>query len=81
MTTYIAERVTINPSVCNGKPCIRGLRVTVQTILEFLRAGDTHADILAQFPLLESADIDACLDFVISLMDKKYEIHAIPKAA
>ena len=60
---YVSERVTINPDVCNGKPTIRGMRISVQTILEFLNAGDSKAIILENYPVLEAEDIDACLQF------------------
>lgn len=56
------SRITTDPDVCNGKPAIRGMRVTVATILEFLRAGDSPEEILRQFPSLEPEDIDACLE-------------------
>ena len=60
---HVSERVTINPDVCNGKPTIRGMRISVQTILEFLNAGDSKAIILENYPVLEAEDIDACLQF------------------
>ena len=43
---YIADRITIDDKLCNGKPTIRGLRITVQTILEFLGAGETKEEVL-----------------------------------
>ncbi len=45
---YIAERITIDPDLCNGKPTIRGTRLTVNTVLEFLGAGDTREELLYQ---------------------------------
>ena len=59
----IESRITIDPAVCNGKPTIRGKRVTVQTILEFLSAGEDREEILRQYPSLEEEDIDACLAY------------------
>ena len=56
------DRITIDPEVCNGKPTIRGKRITAQTILEFLGAGESREEILRQFPSLEAEDIDACLE-------------------
>jgi uncharacterized protein (DUF433 family) len=56
-------RITIDPAVCNGKPTVRGKRITVQTVLEFLSAGESREEILRQYPSLEPGDIDACLDF------------------
>ena len=61
---YLTERITSDPDLCGGKPTIRGKRISVQTILEFLHAGESRAKILNQYPSLEAADIDACLDFV-----------------
>jgi len=53
------ERITVDPEQCRGKPCIRGLRVRVKDILEMLGSGMTEADILAEFPYLESGDLRA----------------------
>lgn len=72
----ITERITINADICNGKPTIRGKRITVQTILEFLGAGETVEEILYQFPSLEEDDISACLQFASSLMERNYVIKA-----
>ncbi|MGO9485396.1 MAG: DUF433 domain-containing protein [Rhodomicrobium sp.] len=55
------NRITIDPAVCNGKPTIRSLRITVQTVLEYLSAGESQEEILLQFPMLEPEDISACL--------------------
>ncbi len=74
MTTYIGNRITIDEAICNGKPTIRGMRVTVQTILEFLFAGDSREDILHQYPMLQPEDIDACQQFAIGLMERQYTI-------
>ncbi len=73
---YIADRITIDDSVCNGKPTIRGKRITVQTILEFLSAGESREEILRQYPSLQPEDIDACLKFAIDLMNRRYVIKA-----
>ena len=71
---FLNGRITIDPDICNGKPSIHGTRVAVQTVLEFLGAGDSEADILAQYPSLDSDDIRACLRFATGLMDKHYEV-------
>jgi uncharacterized protein (DUF433 family) len=60
--TY-ANRITIDPDICHGKPCIRGLRYPVETILELLSAGMTSEEILADYEDLEREDIFAVLDF------------------
>ncbi|MDE2794353.1 MAG: DUF433 domain-containing protein [Gemmatimonadota bacterium] len=57
------DRITIEPEKRGGKPCIRGLRITVYDILEYLAAGMTEEQILADFPDLERADIRASLTF------------------
>ena len=63
MLTFIHDRITVDPDLCGGKPTIRGHRVTVQTILEFLAAGDKPAEILEDFEFLELEDIQACEQF------------------
>lgn len=55
--------ITIEPGKRSGKPCIRGLRITVYDILEYLAAGMTHEQILNDFPSLTETDIRACLAF------------------
>jgi uncharacterized protein (DUF433 family) len=57
------ERITIEPGKRGGKPCIRGLRITVYEVLDYLAAGMSEAQILADFPDLESEDIRAVLAF------------------
>lgn len=71
-TNFINGRITIDPDLCNGKPTLRGKRITVQTILEFLSAGENQNEILKQYPSLEPEDITACLTFACQLMDHKY---------
>jgi uncharacterized protein (DUF433 family) len=60
------ERITIDPEVMGGKPCIRGMRVTVGMIVEALAAGRTIQDLLADFPYLVENDIREALSFVAS---------------
>ncbi len=64
MLRYIYDRITVDPNLCGGKPTIRGKRLTVQTVLEFLAAGDSAEEVLESYPFLEMADIQACLHFV-----------------
>ncbi len=61
---YLTDRITLDENLCNGKPTIRGLRITIQTIMEFLTAGDSREEILYQYPDLEPEDIEACLKYV-----------------
>lgn len=67
-------RITIDPDICNGKPTIRGKRITVQTILEFLAAGDSEKEILNQYPSLDREDIHACLRFAAILTEKEFTV-------
>ncbi len=57
------DRITLEPENRGGKPCIRGLRITVYDVLEYLASGMTEAEILADFPDLEPDDIRAALTF------------------
>ena len=75
--SYLDGRITIDPDLCNGKPTIRGKRITVQTIVEFLSVGESEKEILNQFPSLEEQDIQACLVFASKLMDHKYTLQEI----
>jgi uncharacterized protein (DUF433 family) len=59
MTSHLLQRITHNPDVCHGKPCIRGLRYPIESILELLSSGMTHAEILADYEDLESGDLYA----------------------
>ena len=76
-SSYLGDRITIDPDICNGKPTIRGKRITVHTILEFLSAGESEQEILKQYPTLESADLSACLEFASQLMDHRYVLKKI----
>ena len=69
-----SDRITIDEKVCNGKPTIRGKRITVQTVLEFLSAGESVEEVLNQYPSLEREDITACLEFATNLMNRNYVI-------
>ncbi|NGZ99038.1 MAG: hypothetical protein CV089_23495 [Nitrospira sp. WS110] len=63
MQDDLLSRITVDPELCHGKPCIRGLRYPVESILEYLAGGDTVEQVLAEFPDLERDDILACLEF------------------
>ena len=51
------ERIVVDPNICNGRPTVEGARITVQTVLEFLGAGDSIEDILSEYPSLTHEDI------------------------
>jgi uncharacterized protein (DUF433 family) len=65
----IFPRITIDPNLCTGKPCIRGLRFPVSRLLGLLAAGETKQSILAEYPYLEDGDIDAALRYAASLAE------------
>lgn len=73
----IADRITIDDRICNGKPTIRNKRITVNTILGFLSSGDSREEILSQYPSLENEDIDACLKFASELMNRNFTIKEV----
>ncbi len=75
--SYFNGVITIDADLCNGKPTIRGQRITVQTILEFLSAGESTEEILRQYPTLTKDDIQACLAFATQLMGQKYSLQKI----
>jgi len=62
-------RITIDPTVCTGKPCIRGLRFPVARLLGLLAAGETREQILANYPYLQAEDIDEALRYAALLAE------------
>lgn len=64
----MSERISIKPEVCNGRPVVRGARISVQTVLEFLAAGDSVENVLEEYPKLTRADVQACSNFASRLM-------------
>ena len=60
---HYTQLITIDPNKRSGQPCIRGLRMTVQDVLEYLASGMSVEEILADFPDLTAEDIRACLEF------------------
>jgi uncharacterized protein (DUF433 family) len=63
-------RIALDPAVCNGRPVVKGTRIAVQTVLEFLGAGDEVEDVLKEYPALTREDLLACLQFSSRLMGK-----------
>ncbi len=75
MQADYAGIITVEPGKRGGKPCIRGLRITVYDILEYLASGMTESEILADFPDLTREDIRACLAFAA---ERERRLVAIP---
>jgi uncharacterized protein (DUF433 family) len=71
MDNPLMTRITFDPAQCGGRACIRGLRVRVKDILEWLAAGETHEAILANFPYLEREDIYAALHYAALQADHR----------
>jgi len=70
--------ITIEPGKRGGKPCVRGMRITVYEVLDYLASGMTEAEILADFPDLTSEDIRACLAFAA---DRERKLVTVPREA
>ena len=72
------DRITHNPAVMGGKPCIRGLRVTVGMILGLLASGSSRQRILRAYPYLEADDLDAALAYAAWRMEEREESLVVP---
>lgn len=63
------NRITIDPNICTGKPCIRGMRFTVSRLLGLLASGETKQSVLAAYPYLEPEDIDEALRYAAYMIE------------
>ncbi|MFL5257287.1 MAG: DUF433 domain-containing protein [Rhodopila sp.] len=63
------HRVTVDPAVCGGRPCLRGLRIRVRDVLDLMAAGASREEILSDYPLLEPEDITAALEYAARQSD------------
>jgi len=70
------HRITTDPAVCGGRPCLRGTRVRVKDVLDMLAAGMSNEEILADYPYLEAGDVTAALEYAARQAD-----HVVLKAA
>jgi uncharacterized protein (DUF433 family) len=71
------RKIIVDPNVCNGRPTIEGTRITAQTVLEFLSAGDSVEDVLAAYPTLVREDVLACLAYSARLMKHHFSLQAV----
>jgi uncharacterized protein (DUF433 family) len=71
------QRVSVDLAVCHGKPCIKGTRIMVSIILDYLRAGEPRDEIMRQYPTLKSEDIDAALGYAAWLAHEE-DVHPVP---
>jgi uncharacterized protein (DUF433 family) len=72
-----SQLITIEPGTRSGQPCIRGMRITVQDVLEYLAGGMTPDEVLADFPDLTAEDIRACFAFAA---DRERRLRVVPAA-
>ena len=63
------ERITVDPYICNGKPCIRGMRFPVSRLLGLLASGETRETVLKAYPYLQTEDIDEALRYAAFLAE------------
>lgn len=71
------NRIVIDPDICNGKPVIEGTRITAQTVLEFLAAGDSIEDVLDEYPSLTREDVLECVRFSSELMKHQFVLQEV----
>ncbi len=72
MKELLLERITTDPAICFGKPCIRGTRIWVSLILELLATGMVHREIIAEYPQLTEEDIRAALAYAAVMTREHY---------
>jgi uncharacterized protein (DUF433 family) len=65
----LADRITVNPEQCGGRPCVRGLRIRVTDVLDLMAAGLTPEQVVVELPDLEPDDVTACLRFASRRLD------------
>ncbi|WP_353683697.1 DUF433 domain-containing protein [Thermodesulfovibrio sp. 3907-1M] len=65
------ERISVDPQICSGKPCIKGTRIPVHIILELLASGESFEDIKKAYPNITDEDIKACLSYAATLADEE----------
>jgi uncharacterized protein (DUF433 family) len=68
----LLHRISVSPNICFGKPCIKGTRIWVSLVLDFLSAGDSIEDVLANYPHLKREDILACIAYGAAISRENY---------
>jgi uncharacterized protein (DUF433 family) len=71
------DRIVIDPDICNGQPAIKGTRIAARTVLEFLAAGDSVEDVLAEYPSLTREDVLACIEMSAELMSHHFSLRQV----
>ena len=72
-----ARKIILDPNICNGLPTLEGTRISAQTVLEFLSAGDTVEDVLEEYPVLTHEDVLGCLAYSARLMKHHFTQQAV----
>jgi uncharacterized protein (DUF433 family) len=72
-----ARKIILDPNICNGLPTLEGTRISAQTVLEFLSAGDTVEDVLEEYPALTREDVLECLAYSARLMKHHFTLQAV----
>ncbi|MFC7625610.1 DUF433 domain-containing protein [Microlunatus sp. GCM10028923] len=80
MATMQFDRITVDPGTLGGKPCIRGLRISVGMLVQMIAAGKTVETILDEYPYLEDADIRQALAYSAALAENEYHLELRPTA-
>jgi uncharacterized protein (DUF433 family) len=79
MLKNIGERIVIHPHICNGGPIVCGMRIAVQSVLEFLAAGDSVEDVLEESPDLAREDVQASIGYASRLIGNAYSVEAVAR--
>lgn len=74
MTTQLADRICTDPNICGGRPTVRGTRMPVKNVLEYLAAGDSAQEIVSLHDWLTLEDVAACIRFAADLVDHRYTV-------
>jgi len=72
MKTELLKRISVNPTVCFGKPCVKGTRIWVSLLLDMLANGDSQEEILQQYPQLEKRDILAAIAYGAEMSRQRF---------
>ncbi len=67
--TYVSDRITVDPELCGGRPCIRGMRIRVTDVLDLFSSNLTASQILDEMPDLQAEDLKACLQYASKRID------------
>ena len=77
----LLARISIDPNICFGKPCIKGHRLWVSLMLDMLAGGMSFAEVLAEYPQIEEADLRACIAYGAEMSRERYVELPLPSAA